>query len=350
MPIGLPGRTFILTARPFIPFNVSCYSISMYLLIRSFTSVILFVVFLSSAIQAQTCSCAGAPLLGIQSTSAASKGNLLVGLTYQYNDISSIYTGDQKLDNRSVERNTQSTLLEINYGITNRITIAGTASFIRKQRITGLQNQAGGNELITQGLGDGILLLKYVLHKNTMQSQYQLAVGGGAKVPLGKASLENNGIALNADMQPGTGAWDAILWSYLSKTFAPNTTLNLFWFNTFRQTGTHGRFNENDSYRFGNELISTAGISNKLAGKISYVASLRYRSTSSDQLNSTIQPNTGGKWISFKPSLRYQITNSISTSISGKIPLYQYLNGTQPTTTFAANVAVFYKFGDRVIF
>lgn len=298
----------------------------------------------------QTCSCAGAPLISSQSISSASKGNLLLGVTYEYKDISNIYSGSEELNNRTVERNTRSTLLELNYGISDRLTLSATTTYVQKLRRTGLQNPGNEQTTTTSGLGDGLVMLKYVLHKNTMREQYQLAVGGGAKIPFGNSSLTQNGLALNADMQPGTGAWDGVLWSYFSKTFAPATTLNLFAFGTFRLTGENERFGSNDIYRFGNEFVSTIGATNDLVGNLSYIMMVQYRSTSSDQRNGEKLPNTGGNWINLKPALSYQMTNQISLRVSGELPVYQHLNGVQPTTAFTLSGSVFYNFSNRLIF
>lgn len=295
---------------------------------------------------AQTCSCAGAPLISSQSISSTSQGNVVAGITYEFNEISDLYSEDNQLTNNTVERNTQSTLVELNYGITDRLTLTGIATFIQKQRLS-LENN---NELITRGIGDGMLMLKYVLHQNTMSAQYQLAIGGGAKIPLGTTSLKDDNIALNLDMQPGTGAWDGVLWSYFSKTFAPASTINYFLYNTYRATGTADRFNENDQYKFGNELVINTGVTDKLFSDFSYIAMASYRSTSSDRQNGQKMPNTGGKWLNIEPAIRYQFNQSFSVKISGKIPVYQHLNGIQPTTSYTASVGLFYNFGKNVIF
>lgn len=308
--------------------------------------VILVYLLLPIGVTAQTCSCAGAPLIGTQSISSVSKGNLVLGLTYEFKEISNLYDGRQQLENNTVERNTQSTLLEINYGITNRLTISSTATYVQKQRLA----LANNDELITRGIGDGLVMLKYVLHQNTMSEQYQLAVGGGTKIPFGKISLRKNGIPLNLDMQPGTGAWDGIFWSYFSKTFAPTSDINFFLYNTFRATGTAERFNKDDKYKFGNEWVVNTGITDNLFSNLSYVGMISYRSTSSDQRNGQNLPNTGGKWVSIEPALRYQFTNSLSAKIGGKIPVYQHLNGIQPTTSYTVSFSLFYNFGEKVVF
>lgn len=304
------------------------------------------VLFVPIYIYGQTCSCAGAPLISSQSVSSVSQGNLLIGITYEHNDISELYRGDERLENQTVERSTQTALLEVNYGITDRLTISGTATYVRKQRL-GLQSK---EELITRGIGDGLLLLKYVLHQNTIRQQYQLAVGGGAKIPFGRSSLSQDGIALNLDMQPGTGAWDGLLWSYFSKTFSPSSTINLFLYNTFRMTGSTERFGSSDNYKFGNEWVVNIGLTDTIWPGFSYVGVVNYRSTSSDRRNGEALPNTGGKWISLEPSLQYRIIPGLSIKITGKLPVYQHLNGIQPTTGYTASVSLFYNFGKQTIF
>ena len=301
---------------------------------------------LPSVSLSQTCSCAGAPLISSQSVSTTSQGNLLLGITYEHNQISELYRANNKLTNQIVKRSTQSTLIELNYGITDRLTISGTATYVRKRRL-GLQSN---DELVTTGIGDGLVLLKYVIHQNTIKEQYQLAIGGGAKMPFGKSSLTNDGIALNLDMQPGTGAWDGIAWSYFSKTFAPASTLNLFLFSTYRATGSAERFSTNDNYEFGNELLVNIGVTNNITSDLSYIGVINYRSTSSDERNNNKLANTGGKWINLEPGLQYQLTDGLSIKASGKIPVYQYLNGLQPTTSYTASLSLFYNFGKQVIF
>lgn len=299
---------------------------------------------------AQTCSCAGAPLLDTQTQSSVSKGNLVLGLTYENNSISDLYSGDNKVDRQNAKRNTQTLLLEANYGLTEKLTLAGTFSMIKKRRESGLDGLQS-NILTTSGIGDGIVMLKYVLHQNTIRSQYQIAVGGGTKIPFGASSLRKDNIQLNADMQPGTGAWDGLFWSYFSKTFTPATTVNLFWVNSFRITGSNERFRgSSDGYKFGNEFISTIGAKDKLFKRVSYFAMLRYRSAKSDKLGNHVQPNTGGKWLFAIPGLNFRVNDQILMRLSGSVPIYQYLNGLQPTTSYTVTASLFLNLQGKTMF
>ncbi len=291
---------------------------------------------------AQTCSCAGAPLLGTQSAGASGQGNLLVGITYEFNQITNLYTGSTRLSNNTVERNTQSTLFEINYGITNSFSVSGTMSFVQKNRESGISNPGGSELTTTNGFGDGVILFRYVISQQSLWNRYHLAVGAGTKAPLGSTSLRTpGGLHFNADMQPGTGAWDGVFWSMTGVSLLPRSTINLAWINSYRVTGTNQRFSENDNYRFGNEFISNFSVSNSINDRFSYALNLRYRSSTSDQRNKVSMPNTGGLWLSVIPDFYVGISDNISLKISGQIPVYQDLRGFQPSTTYALSASLF---------
>lgn len=297
----------------------------------------------SSLLYAQTCSCAGAPLLSSQSIATTLKGDLLVGLSYEYNDISNLYNGQTVVTNESSRRNTQSTLLEVHYGLTHRLTLSGTFTYVQKQETTGLHTD-NSQTITTRGIGDGLFLLKYTLFQKLSPPSITVRVGGGGKIPFGNFHARNNGFPLNADMQPGSGAWDGIVWSNLSGSLGQSVPIQLNWTNTYRHPGEAERFNPDDHWRFGNEFVSTLGATGPLWKNLSYTGGVRYRSASSDQRNDVKQPNTGGYWLSLLPGLGYSITNKVSARVQGRIPLVQELNGIQPTTQYALQLSLFVSF------
>lgn len=303
----------------------------------------LFVAALAGTANGQTCSCAGAPLIGSQTIGSTGGGNLVLGLTFEHNEISSLYNGSEELENETVRRNTQTLLFEANYGLSDRLSLSGTLTYIQKYRKTGLQNPDFTETLTTGGIGDGLFMLKYAIHPQTLWEPYQIALGAGIKVPFGTTSLRSNGLALNADMQPGTGAWDGVGWSYLSYTFRAHD-INVFAINSYRLTGTNERFTAFDEFRFGNEFVSEVGSSGPVLDRLSYLLTIRYRSSSSDLRNGEKLPTTGGKWINLRPGLNYQLSNRWGLRISGKLPVFQHLNGTQPTTTFTLSGSIFFSF------
>ncbi|NBC64223.1 MAG: hypothetical protein GVY07_01000 [Bacteroidetes bacterium] len=293
-------------------------------------------------LSAQTCSCAGAPLVGAQSLGSIEQGNLVLGFTTHFNNIDKLYAGSNELKNRSADRSTFTNLLEANYGITSRLSFTGTFSYVTKERVTGLQNSATSQTLQTAGVGDALVMLKYNLIKQTLWKPYQFIVGAGSKIPIGSFSETLNGIQLNADMQPGTGSWDYTGWTFLSYTFrAQNITL--FTVNAFTKTTSAERFNKNDNFEFGNELNSLLGVTGPLYNRFSFNLRLKYRMADSDLRNGVNLPSTGGEWLNFEPGIGTQLTDRLSMQVSGEIPLYRNVNGTQPSTTYILSASLFFS-------
>lgn len=296
----------------------------------------------SSEIVAQTCSCAGAPLISSQNFATVAEGNVIVGLTWEHNNISSLYSGSDELQNRTQERYTNTSLLEINYGITKKFSLSSTFTFIEKSRTTGLQAPGGSNNTTTRGIGDGMMMLKYHPLNQDLWNPYQISIGGGLKIPFATTSLRANNVALNADMQPGTGAWDGIGWIFVSRAFR-SINMNAFMNGSYRYSGTSERFNETDRYTFGNEFVAIAGLSGGIWDRWSYETQLKFRSTTNDQLNGFELPNTGGRWFNIKAGIGYQILDQVNVRFNGELPISQHLNGTQPTTTFIISGSVFFS-------
>lgn len=304
--------------------------------------MILTVLFTVQSLSAQTCSCAGAPLISSQSLTTVSQGNLVAGLTWEHNNISDLYTGTRELMNKTQERTSNTALLELNYGISNNFSLTSTFTFIEKSRTTGLQNPGNSETLTTTGFGDGLVMMKYHVLNQDLWNPYQISVGGGAKIPFATTSLKVDGLALNADMQPGTGAWDGVGWLYAARALR-SWNMNVYLNNTFRLTGENERFNKSDRYKFGNEFVSLVGVSGGVFNKMSYNLMMKFRATGSDERNGNAMPSTGGQWLNIKPGIGFQVSDRLNIQINGEIPLYQDLEGTQPTTSYIISGSLFFS-------
>jgi hypothetical protein len=289
----------------------------------------------------QTCSCAGAPLLGAQGGGAAAAGQWVFGLTYEHHDISSVFTGSTSLPDGTVSRLTRSFLLEASYGLTDRLSVAATFTYVMKDRVTGLASVVEPSRVRTNGIGDGIVLLRYAIRQPSLWNRYGLSAGLGGKMPIGASSQSHRGFQLNADMQPGTGAWDGVIWGETSVSFLPLSTASASVSSSYRHTGTNSRFTEDDRYRFGNEFIATLTVADALAEWLAIQPAVRFRSTSSDRLNGISMPNTGGRWLEVITAADVGLADGLIVRFSGRVPVYQHLSGTQPTTTYALSASVF---------
>ena len=99
----------------------------------------------------------------------------------------------------------------------------------------------------TSGLGDPVVLMQYQLLKDDLvQKNHFLVVGGGIKLPVGHASLSDNGTLVNRNFQLGTGSVDFLInGSYFYRKNKAG-----FMAETSYKLNTPNR----QDYRFGNQV------------------------------------------------------------------------------------------------
>ena len=306
--------------------------------------VSLFCSFSAQTAAAQTCSCAGASLISSQSTGLVGEGKLFIALTSDFKEISSLYSGSDQIENDFVKRSTLSNLLELHYGITDRVTVTATFSHVLKTKESGLGPTTKNQELSTSGFGDSVFMLKYAVLTQSLYQRYQIALGAGVKAPTGISSLRNNGFLLNSDMQPGTGSWDGLAWTYASRNF-PRIETELYMMGTLQITGEYDRFSDRDRYRFGNEIVLQPGVVGKLYNRIYYRLAGQFRSASPDRRNGTMMPNSGGTWMQIRSGLLSYISETVQFQIFGSVPFYQKVNGIQPSLSYTMGASLFFQFG-----
>ncbi len=293
-------------------------------------------------VYAQACCTAGTPLLGSLEMSTTKKGVWQFGLNYEYNSLQDVYEGSSQLIDQTRERITQSILFEVNYGFSSKITLTGLFSFVNQQRL--IDPLTGSNNSLTiNGIGDLMFLVKYNILSLSIVNRNELAVGAGIKAPTGQSDVKSNGILVPADMQPGTGSWDIILWSFYSHANLFEIPLNLLVNISYRINNTNPRFGSQFStYKFGNEFISTIGFVYLTGGFFDPSLFVRIRHTAQDQFSLGDIPNTGGNWINLVPGFNLNLIDNFTLRASGQIPIYRDLIGTQLTTTLTASLAFTY--------
>ena len=291
----------------------------------------------------QACCTAGSPLLSSLETSTTQEGNLQLGLSYVYNLLDDVYEGNIYINDNTRNRISQSILLQADYGLSEKFSISVLFTYIDQQRnITNYLDET--NTVTASGVGDAVLLLKYNIIPLEIVKELELSFGAGTKLPLGNSDLTFNGVLLPADMQPGSGSWDFILWSYFSKGRLFNLPLNLVVNLSYRLNGTNERFGiTNGSYSFGNELISQIGLGYRTDLPIDFTLFTRMRVSAKDEFLGNQIPNTGGAWLYLVPGINFKLYDSIVFRVTSEIPIYRDLNGTQLTTTFTTAASIYYS-------
>ncbi|VAX19857.1 hypothetical protein MNBD_IGNAVI01-255 [hydrothermal vent metagenome] len=308
--------------------------------------IIIFFIPFVNQIYSQACCTAGSPLLSSLETSATEKGNLLLGISYVYNLLDDVYDETFYLDDQTRNRISKSILLQVDYGITGKISISGLFTYINQERNISAY-QGFTNTVTTSGIGDAVLLAKYNVIPLTMMKEQEFSIGGGTKIPLGKSDLTSNGVLLPADMQPGTGSWDFILWSYFSQGRLFDLPLNLVVNLSYRMNGTNKRFGSNNgTYKFGNELITQGGLGYRTDLPVDFTLFTRLRITDKDEYKKNPIPNTGGTWLYIIPGINVKLYKSVILRLTSEIPIYRNLQGTQLTTTFVTSASIYYTIND----
>jgi hypothetical protein len=306
--------------------------------------IIHLLLFASTNLKGQACCSAGSPLLGSLAIASSADGNLQVGVMYEFNSLQDVYSGTERLDDDLRERNVNSFIIEANYGLSQKISLSALFTFINQNRNTSTYGNISSS-LNTSGLSDGIILVKYNFIPLTLVDQIEFSIGAGLKLPIGNATLRSDGILIPADMQPGTGSWDGVLWGYFSKGFVPVIPLNIYINASYRFNGTNNRFGESfqQGYTFGNELFINLGAGYRTDTFFDFTLMFRYRNTQPDNFDEGVLPNTGGNWLYLVPGINGKISDRFTARLSGQIPLYRNLTGTQLTTTYTASLGLLYN-------
>jgi hypothetical protein len=276
---------------------------------------------------------------------AADKKSLQVLMTYDYNAINDLVSFSDKLEDDTRSRTTQSSILELNYGINQRWSVTTVIPFIRQTR--NIQAFAGDDFTSAEGLGDMVFLAKYRLLNPINYPNFDWVLAGGPKIPTGKTNHTNNqGLIMAADMQPGSGSVDGILWSYFLKNrFLRNPNLGLIGVLTYRYSGANKNYNGSQTYRFGNEFQLNIGLNYNLFAywPLDFFSFIRYRSQTEDLIDGGTFPSSGGKWIYSISGVNLQFSPKWSLRLSGDIPLYRKIEGTQLTTSFKLTAALLFN-------
>ena len=302
---------------------------------------IIFCCSLFSSTHAQTCCSGGIPLSNSIGLETTEKGTLQIGLNYDYNNLNTLNFESEKLNDNARLRITHSALVNIGYAVTNNFSLEGLFTWVNQRRkISQFSNE---NLDQSSGIGDAVFLAKYNF-KNALGKNSELGLGLGSKIPLGSSTeKDENGITLNADLQPGSNAWDIIYWSSFSKRFNFRPSFNLSSRIIYRSTGTNDSYLGNSSYKFGNEFQTFLNFSDQFLFFKTLIypsLSFKYRNAKQDKISDFNLNNTGGDWISIIPNFSISLTPKITFSTKVELPIYSKVDGTQLTPTYRVTTGI----------
>lgn len=292
---------------------------------------------LSISLYAQTCSCAGTTAFNpFEYTDTDKSQKWHFRLSYKYHALNDLLEGSKKVvDDTDRSRIAQSVFFDVGFNLSNRISLITVLNYSAQSRDVGISNSGA---VSTGSIGDSMLSIQYSPLIYEDQKGLAITIGSGIKVPTGASNVRLVGIA-SEDMQPGTGSWDIILWTFASTRLNFISGLELF-------TGVSFRFNgENDrDYKFGNGLISSLGLNLTTNGVMDFALFARYRHISGDRRFNALVPNSGGDWIYIVPAVTLKISRHFGLKTEVELPVYRKLNGfRQFTSTFLISLSIYYQ-------
>lgn len=292
----------------------------------------------------QTCCSGGIPLSNNIGLSNYEKRTLQIGINYDYNNLNTLNTGSETLDDNSRLRITHSVLINLGYNFTNNLSTEGLFTWVNQWRkISQFDNE---NLDQTSGIGDAVLLVKYEF-QNALGANSAITIGSGTKIPLGSSTETNDqGITLNADLQPGSNAWDILYWSSFSKSFNFRPSLNVSSRFLYRNTGTNNSYFGDSTYKFGNEFQFFLGFSDRFLffnTLASPSLTFKYRNANQDKTNGFDLDNTGGNWVFLIPNFSVDLSPGVSFFTKAEIPLHSYVDGTQLTPSYRITSGLLFK-------
>lgn len=238
----------------------------------------------------------------------------------------------------------QAVNMDLEYGLGERVSAVAILSFGTKRRrfttTSAIGNISETTEYRATGVGDVILIAKYSLIKPGIFAPYELAIGGGAKLPIGSYTRKDNGVRLAIDLQPGTGAVDLLGWLFASRSFRKyhaNISASLL----YRYAGANL-----DGYKFGNEWLPTFAVEYNPMTWLGLSLLARVRIADKDFAEGRFLPSTGGETYSFVPTILYR-EGRLAIRAYQQIPVYRNLAGPQLSLAkvFGVEMQVWFELG-----
>lgn len=288
-----------------------------------------------SRANAQTCSCAGVPILGAMESASPKKQQWFLAGTYEYHDLSELVSGSSKVpDETGRDRTSQALIVEISRGLTEKWSVSALLSAVEHER------RISDRDAVS-GLGDAIVMAKYSPSTISLYERITLSFGIGTRLPVGEDSARNQDVVLAEDLQPSTGAYAGIAWLYAARALNDSKGLRAYG----SATHTHNGDNDRD-YQFGHSTTASLGGSYQAQAPWGYNLELLYRHAERDRRASVDIPNTGGQWLDVVPAVQYHLNPALAVRASAKIPVSRDLNDElQFTTKYAIRLSVSYVFG-----
>jgi hypothetical protein len=228
---------------------------------------------------------------------------------------------------------------QFDYNFNSRWGVSATLPFIDRDHVH-IHNH--DDERIPEAwhfdeLGDARVTGRYQLTLHT-EAPSSLGLSLGLKLPTGRHNVTNDdGEEAERMLQPGSGTVDLLAGIFYNRA--------LPWLGwVFAQARFEAALDSKEQYRPGNRVFLDLGYRYPLTSKLSLQAQLNAVIKSHDYGDNAEPDESGGKYLFFTPGVSYALTKSLQVYGFVQLPLYQYVNGVQLTSHWAALAGASWRF------
>jgi hypothetical protein len=314
----------------------------------STTAMVAVLMVFAQKLHAQGCCTAGSAYIEGLEHGVIPLKSLSLSVNYRHTHLGNSFESTKKIDDPLDRKaNVQVFGFEAEYGLTTNVAILLNLNYVIRNRELTARNALGN---VTQrlkvegdGFGDPVLMVKFLAVASSLTRPFELALGGGAKLPMGNYRQERNGARLPIDLQPSTGAIDLLGWLYAGYNL-PRHHLRFNLHGLYRYAGANF-----DGYKFGDELIVSTGTEYNHREYLSFAISARGRFAKQDYSNKRILQATGSSAWYVEPAFSYFGKNSLFR-IFGQIPVYQNVRSIQltPSWMIGMGLGFIFDFGSTI--
>lgn len=227
------------------------------------------------------------------------------------------------------------------YGVSDKLTLSVRLPYVRRNNIREGELEDGVAEVHSKGdaagIGDAVFFGQYRFFK---QDSTSASVLFGAKAPTGKTDVNNQGVRLDAEFQPGSGSWDVLA----GVAFSHQREHVGYHANVLYNKTTEGS-QDTDS---GDAFFYNAALSYRLSGGHSHhkdmsehghvawdlLLEINGETRGKTKIAGNSEPHSGGRVIYLAPGIRFSSGAGWTGFLSLGIPVSEDPNGVQTEVAY----------------
>ncbi len=289
----------------------------------------------STGAHAQLCCTTGSSSTSAYEVGIMSVNALRLSLSHEYNRLENAYEGSRRVEDPLGRSGyVQTTWLRAHYGISQRWGVSLSIPYMFTSRTFGALGTFSAS-----GIGDISLLIKHSLLRLDVVSGAELAVGAGVKAPTGATDSVDDGSSLSYDLQPGTGAWDAIFWGYYYRELPFSRWSGLL------SAAVKTSQTSDDGLRLGDEVLYSLMVSRRMTDSSQLSLRVKGRSSMASTRNGYEIFGTGGTILFLAPSFLFSPMRTLSFEIGFDVPVYYSVTGLQQALSYRSFVDISFHIG-----